>query len=524
MNHTDKNEITISRQALYEEVWTESAVKVAKKYEISYPQFLKLCKDNHIPIPPSGYWTKLEFHKPVEKTPLPASKNDTIRLIPEKGKPKDTAEVIAEESIPVSEEGKIELVINREGETPSYKRETLYREVWEAPMTEVCKRYGISDTGLRKICRKLDVPFPHAGYWAKVRAGKPVSKPALPRLKLPPNEDKPKTGDRRTLHIEKSALSFLKEADRAKILDAASRLRVAGPGAKLHKDIARQKEKCENWLERQKAGQVRYGRYVEEAPLLADSISKASCSRAFHILDALLKGMLPFGACVTYQFHFRVNGEDVPFTVSESRDQIPHEITRAEKMELLEYEEAKRKNAWAPKPKIPKWDRPWNGKLTLVVNGKYEFTDCKSYSLEDRIGEIMVAFYEASYAIRLIRLEKEEEERRAEEERRKAAEIRERRSKEIDATEGLVNAADDYAIACKIRAYVEAVKKAGSQSAEWIAWASAKADWYDPTIRAKDPYLGVRVHESEGKKQEPGREAWLVEGLRNHFPYKKTRW
>ena len=53
--------------------------------------------------------------------------------------------------------------------------------------------------------------------------------------------------------------------------------------------------------------------------------------RAYHILDALLKGMLPFGASVTNQFHFQVNGEDVPFTISESKDEIPHVITQAEK-------------------------------------------------------------------------------------------------------------------------------------------------------------------------------------------------
>ncbi|MBE6990235.1 MAG: hypothetical protein E7426_05770 [Ruminococcaceae bacterium] len=508
MEHTDKNEKTVSRQTIYEEVWTDSAARIAKKYEISYSQFLKICKDNKIPIPPSGYWTKLEFHKPVERTPLPASEKDTILLFPEKRKPKDTAEVIAAESKPVSEEGKIGLVIPREGETPRYKRETLYREVWEAPMTDVCKRYGISDTGLRKICRKLDVPFPQAGYWAKVRAGKLVPKPDLPKLKLPPNEDKPKTGDRRTLHIAQTALSFLKEADRAKVLDAASKLRVAGPGAKLHKDIAKQKEKCESWLDRQKDNQMRYGRYAEEAPLLADSISKDSYARAFHILDALLKGMMPFGASVTYQFHFQVNGEDVPFTVSESRDQIPHEITRAEKLEQLKYEEAKRKNTWALKPNIPKWDRPWNGKLTLVVDGKCKFTDCTSYVLEDRIGEIMVAFYEASYANRLIRLENEEKQRKDEEARQKAAEVRERRNKEIDATEGLVNAAEDYAIACKIRAYIEAARKAGTKSAEWIAWASAKADWYDPTVCTKDPYFGVRDHEADAKRKTPEKKYW----------------
>ncbi len=487
--------IKVSRQELYDEIWTISASKVATKYEVSYARFLKICKENNIPVPPSGYWTKLQCGKPVEKTPLPASKIDVVELVPEKGRPIDTNEIIAQQTASVPEEEKIGLEVQFEGQTQRYNRETLYQEVWADPITVVSKRYGKSDYGLREICRKLEVPIPPAGYWAKVRAGKTVPKPDLPKIKTPPIEDKPKTGNRRPLHVEDTALSFLKEDDRKKIIDAASKLRVAGSGAQLHKDIAAHKEKCESWLERHKDWRGRGDPYGDEKPLFTKDISKQTYPRAYHILDALLKGMLPFGASVTNQFHFQVNGEDVPFAISESKDQIPHEITQAEKMELLKYEEAKRKDRWASKPNIPKYDHPWNGRLTITIIGKYRFTDCKSYSLEDRIGEIMIAFYEASYSVRLKRLEAEERRRKEEEERRKAEEIRQRRNKEIDYTEGLINAAEDYNSACRIRAYIAAMRAAGKASAEWIEWATAKADWLDPTIRAEDPFLGVRQHE-----------------------------
>ena len=40
--------------------------------------------------------------------------------------------------------------------------------------------------------------------------------------------------------------------------------------------------------------------------------------------------------------------------------------------------------------------------------------------------------------------------------------------------------------------------------AEWIMWARAKADWYDPTVAAKDEFFGEREHEKskEQKKLE----------------------
>jgi hypothetical protein len=60
-------------------------------------------------------------------------------------------------------------------------------------------------------------------------------------------------------------------------------------------------------------------------------------------------------------------------------------------MELLKYEEEKRKHSWASKPKIPQNDRPWNGRLCITINGTLKFRDCKEYKLEERIGEILVA-------------------------------------------------------------------------------------------------------------------------------------
>src|ERR1035437_8584865 len=61
-------------------------------------------------------------------------------------------------------------------------RETLYRVAWETPMSALAERYGISDVALAKICRKLKVPVPPRGYWARIRNGQRVTKPKLPQL------------------------------------------------------------------------------------------------------------------------------------------------------------------------------------------------------------------------------------------------------------------------------------------------------------------------------------------------------
>ena len=62
-----------------------------------------------------------------------------------------------------------------------YRREVLYKEVWQFPVVEVAKKYAVSDVTIHKICRSLDIPTPPPGYWAKLRAGKEVSIPPLPK-------------------------------------------------------------------------------------------------------------------------------------------------------------------------------------------------------------------------------------------------------------------------------------------------------------------------------------------------------
>jgi len=50
-------------------------------------------------------------------------------------------------------------------------REQLYEKVWSAPTTHIVAELGISDVALAKRCKKLNVPKPSLGYWAKVAAG-----------------------------------------------------------------------------------------------------------------------------------------------------------------------------------------------------------------------------------------------------------------------------------------------------------------------------------------------------------------
>ena len=77
-------QITLTRQALYNLVWSTPLTTLAEQYAISDVGLGKRCVKMHIPLPKAGHWAKVHAGQRVKMTPL--STNDTcpqeIRLTP----------------------------------------------------------------------------------------------------------------------------------------------------------------------------------------------------------------------------------------------------------------------------------------------------------------------------------------------------------------------------------------------------------------------------------------------------------
>ena len=58
-------------------------------------------------------------------------------------------------------------------------RKALYNLVWSKPLKYLASDFGISDTALRKKCKKAAIPLPTAGYWAKKPSCKSLHQPPL---------------------------------------------------------------------------------------------------------------------------------------------------------------------------------------------------------------------------------------------------------------------------------------------------------------------------------------------------------
>ena len=85
--------------------------------------------------------------------------------------------------------------------TEIYEREKLYEEVWKEPVRVVANRYGVSNVALAKACRKLAVPLPPRGYWARIQAGRK----APPRPPLPPYESQAGSQTTRRVSVRSGA-------------------------------------------------------------------------------------------------------------------------------------------------------------------------------------------------------------------------------------------------------------------------------------------------------------------------------
>lgn len=66
-------------------------------------------------------------------------------------------------------------------DTKRISRLDLYKKVWETPVAQLSKEYGLSDVGLAKICKKYDIHRPPRGYWARKAAGQHLKKEPLPK-------------------------------------------------------------------------------------------------------------------------------------------------------------------------------------------------------------------------------------------------------------------------------------------------------------------------------------------------------
>jgi len=71
----------ITRKDLYEQIWSEPVLQLAKKYGFSDVWLAKICRRYKIPRPPRGHWARIQAGQKIPRTPLPkGADNPVIRI------------------------------------------------------------------------------------------------------------------------------------------------------------------------------------------------------------------------------------------------------------------------------------------------------------------------------------------------------------------------------------------------------------------------------------------------------------
>jgi len=371
-----------------------------------------------------------------------------------------------------------------------YKREELYDQVWATPMTELAKSHGISDVALAKICKKLGVPRPGRGYWARKSAGAKVKKKPLRVLKK---------GELEEYRIERwiDPLADAEIGEEATLLlqkhdDPANEIQVAMELQNPHRLI----RKSAGALRRQSKSQ---DLLRQKRSCLDITASRGALDRALCVMDALLKGIEARGLVVEL-----TEPEPVPASgygrqaytrPSETRVQIlgsviSFGIEEGVDISKIEPKRSSRANedSWFYRPD---YHHEPNSKLALKLKShvlgirRETWADGKRQRIENCLHPFVTELILGAERERQDRLEKKRLQQIREEDLRRQREAERIRQIEAARTEDLHERFGKWNLANSLTDYIDAVENAArargddtspeSDLGKWLEWASAYA-------------------------------------------------
>jgi hypothetical protein len=407
-------------------------------------------------------------------------------------------------------------------------REDLYELVWSKPMLELAKDFGISDRGLAKRCKRLGIPVPGRGYWARVDAGQAPYRPKLPKREEKWSDQSaltvaPAIGAYTSALIPPEELDATPSADGTKSVPTRISELAIVPSTSILDALAPIKRTAVRAKHALRA-QLSFQRGEKAGPVVELAVTAEALDRALLLADTLVRAAQDLGwlfddplalnklqgrpartddqkpeadnlkeAAEPHRGRLLVEGEQIAFRIeerirTEAREPTAHELSR----ERREY------NYHAPrKLEIP------TGALRLVRIDTYRtysperrsWYDRKGKRVEQQLPEILLGFYELALSIKSRRAKDEEEAREREERKRRQEEweaIQDANQKLIDQLETDAGA---WHRARYLRRYVRAASREleprtlqvrfRDQTVDFLAWAERYIDQIDPLQSAR---------------------------------------
>ena len=345
-------------------------------------------------------------------------------------------------------------------------RETLYKEVWEEPMSKLAVRYNVSDVALAKVCRKLNVPVPPRGYWARMQHGQRIIRPKLLKLR----DGAP----------EETAISPVLLRSRA-VPEVVVRQQQfeADPAHRISMDSNREPHPLVRRTRAILNG--RASQSAKDAPL-AVHVSRSSRERALSLLSTMLYAFEERG--------FRVE-------VRSGTNKESFVIINDEPLEFSLNEEARKTDARLTANSQAGADTEMATETRLVFRihaywaqgYRKAWADGARRSLEEQLNDMMPALVELSAVIRKERLESERRTAEIREEFRQR-ELERARRQQIDSDlQNWRSAVDLRSLVAQVLSQASDEQKNTPEVARWIKWANWVASGNDPLNKGVAPFV-----------------------------------
>lgn len=369
---------------------------------------------------------------------------------------------------------------------PTLTRGALYDLVWAAPVRSVAEDFGVSDVWIKKCCVRASVPVPERGYWAKLKAGKPVVKAKLPP-RAPGMPDTVQVGSSSGRAWQYDPAAELLEADPPpptfpEPLDDV-RLRAASRLGKVARcrDLVAALPPIQKLLQADDKLRAKQREASWMASWYEPKFSSAFEQRRLRVLNAIAIGLARVGCRLEIRDK---SARDLSAVIGEQRLSFSLDHPGARPNRNGEFETRKEPRGPLVLELKPRW--PAEG-----ASG--DWTDGEAVKLEDQLTEIVLSMVVAgeaefrssalSWHEYLIRRRRENEieaarlraEAQERERKRLVQEAKERRERLFAQGAAWRNAQD-------IRSMVAALVEAGHGPLleEWTQWALAEADILDP--------------------------------------------
>ncbi len=373
-------------------------------------------------------------------------------------------------------------------------RRELYDQVWSIPMWSLAKKYGRSDVGLSKICKKHDIPCPPRGYWAKVESHRKPKQIPLPRkdadeiIEIHPNPFHSSHSDPKERVTPK---------DPEERIIVAEELRNPHPLVKQSADILKT-------IQPDATGII----IPAKENCLDIRVSKKSLRRALLIMDALVKSLEKRG------FEVRLSKQSTEVKILDTvlgitiSEELVRERKEPKDSDLNGYYRFGH-SRFEDHP-IP------SGILCLSIHSGVYFRGFIQQNWRDRekrkLEDSLNKFIQGLAKIAVLKKEhiqrKQQEERERIEQQKKWEEERRRAEAEKQKLERLMRNVENWYKSRQIREYISAVEEMASSGKytfnmeggveSWIKWAKEQADRFDPLFPLPRPRPSSKENVDDG--------------------------